>query len=236
MKNDNDIKNLLIVDGDNYSKQIMEELAGRLIKYAKISKNGDIIILDNSLSPDDKLRIALVLRFIAHTFDDTISETITLKELSNLLSERLEAVGSRLSQVMKKENFAKKVNKGVYIVQHFVIDKFLTDLENKEHSVGSGKKRVTKSGSKRKDKAVTGVGKYILDLLINQNFFNTPRTIKEVHEKLKEETKIYDERVIDATIRKTFVDAKKILRRINVRKNPILNKNVGKARWVYVNR
>ena len=57
MKNDNDVKNLLIVDGDNYSKQTMEGLAKRLIKYAKISKNGDIIILDSSLSPDDKGRL-----------------------------------------------------------------------------------------------------------------------------------------------------------------------------------
>lgn len=229
MKNDNDIKNLLIVDGDNYSKQIVEEFAKRLIKYAKISKNGDIIILDSSLSPDDKLRIALVLRFIAHTFDEAIPETITLKELSNLLSERLEAVGSRLSQVMKKENFAKKVKKGVYIVQHFVIDKFLTDLENKEHSIGSGKKRTTKSGSKRKDKAVTGVGKDILELLVNNNFFKTPKTIKDACEKLKEETRFYNPKVVDMTIRKTFVNSKKILKRIP-------NPDKGKAKWLYVNR
>jgi len=30
MKNDNDIKNLLIVDGDNYSRQIMEEFAKKV--------------------------------------------------------------------------------------------------------------------------------------------------------------------------------------------------------------
>lgn len=229
MKNDNDIKNLLIVDGDNYSKQKMEEFAKKLIKYAKISKSGDIIILDSSLSPDDKLRIALVLRFIAHTFDDTIPETITLKELANLLSERLEAVGSRLSQIMKKEDFAKKVKKGVYIVQHFAIDKLLTDLENKERSIGSGKKRTTKSGSKRKDKAVTGVGKDILELLINNNFFKTPKTIKEACEKLKEETRFHNPKVVDMTIRKTFVNSKKILKRIP-------NPDKGKAKWLYVNR
>jgi len=207
----------------------MEEFVKKLIKYAKISKSGDIIILDSSLSPDDKLRIALVLRFIAHTFDDTISETITLKELSNLLSERLEAVGSRLSQIMKKENFAKKVNKGVYIVQHFVIDKFLTDLENKERSIGSGKKRTAKSGAKRKDKAVTGIGKDILELLINNNFFKTPKTIKEACEKLKEETRFHNPKVVDMTIRKTFVNSKKILKRIP-------NPDKGKAKWLYVNR
>jgi len=229
MRDDNGIKNLLIVDGSNYSKQIMEEFAKKLIKYAKISKNGDIIILDSSLPPDDKLRIALVLRFIAHTFDDTIPETITLKELANLLSERLEAVGSRLSKIMKNEKFAKKIKKGVYLVQYFVIDKFLTDLENKEHSIGSGKKRTTKSGSKRKDKVVTGVGKDILELLINNNFFKTPKTIKEACKKLEEETRFYNPKVVDMTIRKTFVDSKKILRRIS-------NPDKGKVKWLYVNR
>lgn len=229
MKNDNDVKNLLIVDGDNYSKQTMEELAKRLIKYAKISKNGDIIILDSSLSPDDKLRISLVLRFIAHTFDDTILETITLKELANLLSERIEAVGSRLSKIIKNENFAKKTKRGVYVVQHFVIDKFLTDLENKKNSVSGEGKRRTKSGSKRKDKAVTGIGKDILELLINNNFFKTPKTIKEACKKLEEETKFHNPKIVDMTIRKTFVNSKRILKRIP-------NPNKGKTKWLYVNR
>ena len=229
MKNDNDVKNLLIVDGDNYSRQTMEELAKRLIKYAKISKNGDIIILDSSLSPDDKLRIALVLRFIAHTFDDTILETITLKELANLLSERIEAVGSRLSKIIKNENFAKKTKKGVYVVQHFVIDKFLTALENKKDSVSGGGKRRARSGLKRKDKAVTGVGKDILELLINNNFFKTPKAIKEACKKLEEETKFHNPKIVDMTIRKTFVNSKRILKRIP-------NPNKGKTKWLYVNR
>jgi hypothetical protein len=115
------------------------------------------------------------------------------------------------------------------MVQHFVIDKFLTDLENKEHSVENGKKRATKSGSKRKDKAVTGVGKDILELLINNDFFKTPKTIKEACEKLKEETRFHNPKVVDMTIRKTFVNSKKLLKRIP-------NPDKGKAKWLYVNR
>lgn len=229
MSNDKDIKNLLIIDGADYSKQMAEKFAERIIKYAKISKNGDIIILDNLLSPDDKLRLALTLRFIAHTFDSNIPETITLKELANLLSERLEAVGSRLSKIMKNENFAKKIKKGVYSVQYFVIDKFITNLENNERVVGDRSRRSTKKGSKRKDKAVTGVGKDILELLIKSDFFKMPKTVKEACEKLKEETKFHDPKVVDMTIRKTFVDSKKILKRIP-------NPDKGKAKWLYVNR
>ncbi|MFA6534303.1 MAG: hypothetical protein WCT37_03980 [Patescibacteria group bacterium] len=229
MSNDKGIGSLLIVDDADYSKQTVEKFAERIIKYAKISKNGDIILLDNSLSPDDKLRLALVLRFIAHTFDGDIPETITLKELANLLSERLEAVGSRLSTIMKNENFAKRVKKGVYLAQYFVIDKFLTNLENSEHTAGDKKRKSTKSGSKRKDKAVTGVGRDILELLIKNDFFKIPKTVKDACEKLKEETRFHNPKVVDMTIRKTFVDSKKILRRIP-------NPDKGKTKWLYVNR
>lgn len=229
MSDDRDIKRLLIVDDADYSKQMAEKLAERIIKYAKISKKGDIIILDNTLSPDDKLRLALTLRFIAHTFDSNISETITLKELAILLSERLEAVGSRLSKIMKNENFAKKIKRGIYSVQYFVIDKFITNLENSERVVGGRKKRSTKNGSKRKDKVVTGVGKDILEILIKNDFFKTPKKVKEACEKLNEETKFHDPKVVDMTIRKTFVDSKKILKRIP-------NPDKGKAKWLYVNR
>ncbi|MBI4097231.1 MAG: hypothetical protein HY428_02330 [Candidatus Levybacteria bacterium] len=231
MTNDNDIEKLLIVDSDDYSKDKAREIAARVIKFAKISKTGDIILIDTSLSPDDKIRLALVLRFIAHIFNNEIPETITLKELTVVLSERMEAVGSRLSQIIKNENFAKKVKKGEYLVHNFTIDRFLTNLENKDANTSptrQGNRKKSRKSSAVTKKTVTGVGKEILELLVNNDFFKTPRTIKEVCDKLKQETKYYDVRVVDATIRKTFVANQRILRRL-----PAEGKS--KARWVYVN-
>ncbi|MHA1657851.1 MAG: hypothetical protein ACTSUT_01850 [Promethearchaeota archaeon] len=226
MKNDKEIKDLLFIDEDNCSEIMMRQFAEKVIKYAKITKRGDIIFLNNTLSQDDKLRLSIVLKFIAHTFDNNILETITLKEVSELLSERIEAVGSRLSKAIKEENFAKKIKKGVYKVQYFVIDKFLTDLENRMQNIGNTKKGITKNGKKRKDKSVTGVGKDVLELM-NDNFFKTPKTVREVCEKLKEEIKFHDQRIVDTTIRKTFVKNKKLLKRIP-------NTEKGKAKWLYV--
>lgn len=229
MINDNDIEKLLIVDEQDYSREQAKKIAMMIVKYAKISKKGDIIILDSSLSPDDKLRLSLVLRFTAHIFNKDIPETITLKELAIVLSERIEAVGSRLSILIKKENFAKKVKKGVYIVRYFMINRFLTGLENKEITYKMSKRnKNSKSNRKITNKAVTGIGKYIQDLLINNDFFKTPKTVNEVCKKLEQETKFYDPRVVDTTIRKTFVSSKKILRRLPA-------KDKGKSRWVYVN-
>ena len=176
MTNDNDIEKLLIVDSDDYSNDKARKIATRVIKFAKISKNGDIILIDTSLSPDDKIRLALVLRFIAHIFNDGIPETITLKELTVVLSERMEAVGSRLSKIIKNENFAKKVKKGVYLVHNLMIDRFLANLENRGVAtppVSQGNRRKPKRSSKTTNKTVTGVGKDILDLLINNDFFKS---------------------------------------------------------------
>lgn len=229
MENDNDISKQLIVDDENYSIERAKKMAEKIVKYGKITKKGDILIIDNSLSPDNKLRLSLVLRFIAHIFNNDIPETITLKELSIILSERLEAVGSRLSQIIKKELFAKKVEKGVYMAQHFAIDKFLDNL-GKENSIQSIREKSggPKRTRKNSNKTVTGVGKDILDLLINKDFFKTPKTIKEACDMLKQETKFYDPRVVDTTIRKTFVSSQKVLRRLPAEK-------MGKSRWVYVN-
>jgi hypothetical protein len=228
MENDNDIEKQLIVDDENYSKERAKKIAEKIIKYGKITKKGEILILDNSLSPDDKLRLSLVLRFIAHIFNSEIPEAITLKELSLILSERLEAVGSRLSQIIKNENFARKFKKGVYVAQYFAIDKFLESL-NKKGSVNDiHEKGRHKKTRKITNKTVTGVGKDILELLINKDFFKTPKTVKEACDMLKQETKFYDPRVVDATIRKTFVSSQKFLRRLPAEKK-------GKSRWVYVN-
>lgn len=229
--NEDDIEKQLIVDSDDYSKEQARKIASRLIKFAKISKTGDIILIDTSLSPDDKIRLSLVLRFIAHIFNDGIPETITLKELTVVLSERMEAVGSRLSQIIRNENFVRKVKKGEYIVHNFMIDRFLTNLENKDNDIASThtrSKRKSKKSSTSTNKTVTGVGKDILELLIKNDFFKEPKTVKDVCDKLKLETKYYDVRVVDATIRKTFVASQRILRRLPAERK-------GKARWVYVN-
>ena len=231
MMNDDDIEKQLIVNSDDYSKDRARKIASRLIKFGKISKTGDIILIGTSLSPDDKIRLSLVLRFIAHIFNDQIPETITLKELTGVLSERMEAVGSRLSQIIKNENFAKKIMKGEYIVHNFMIDRFLINLEDKDNDIPlthHGRKRKSKKSGTSTNKTVTGVGKDILELLIKSGFFKEPKTIKEVCDKLKQETKYYDVRVVDATIRKTFVASQRILRRLPAERK-------GKARWVYVN-
>lgn len=223
MKDEKNIKTKFIVDEKDYTKEKLIKLAEIAVKYVKVSKNGDVLIEDLSLSPDNKMRLSLVARFIAHTFDENISKSIKLSEMVKILNERLEAVGSRMSQLVKS-GFAKKISRGNYMALHYRIEAFLLELDSPPED--SFSKTKTSKKKRRKNKHMRGIGADIKEL-INDNFFDTPKTIKEVKEKLKEEVKFHDVRVIDATIRKTFVKSKKILKRIRCEKK-------GRARWQYV--
>jgi len=223
-----DLRSKFIVDEESVKKSTTQ-LIEKALKYGRVSKNGDVIIDQSNLSQDNKLKLALILRFLAHSLDETISESVRPTELTRIMGERIESVGSRLSK-LAKENFVKKSGYGQYVVQHYRIQKFFDDLENggsdsKEEK--SGKKKVIhKSSGGQKNKPLAKIGEDI-QALINTDFFKTPKFVIEVKKKLEEEVKYYDIRTIDTAIRKTFVASRKILKRIP-------NTEKGKAKWKYV--
>ena len=131
MQKDNDIKNKFIVD-ESFKSDQLNQLAGRLLNWAKVTKKGEIIIHnDGSLSPDDKLRIALVARYIGHYLSGEIPESIKLVELKAIINETTQATGSRISKLEKKDKFARKVKYGTYAVRPHKIEEFITKLESR---------------------------------------------------------------------------------------------------------
>lgn len=227
MSKSDDIRKSFIVDESDFSKDFAEKLAEKVMKYAQVSKKGELLVKAIGLSPDNKLKLFLSARFIAHRFDKNIPETIGLSDAASLLTnESREAIGSRMSQLVKSHHFAKKKGRGVYVVQPYKIEEFIESLNFEEKE--DPKKHLTKGRRQRKVVLTksTGVGKDILEL-IDSKFFNTPRTVREVEDKLKEEVKYHDKRVIDKTIRQTYVKSKRLLKRI---KNP----EGGRTKWLYV--
>ena len=226
MTKSDDLKNKFIIDENQFNKKVIEEYTEKVLKFAKISNKGDILIENNNLSPDDKLRLCLLVKFIGHSWNEQIPETFTLSEAVKILpNERREAIGSRLSNLTKR-GFAQNVSRGEYKVYSHKIGSFIDSLKDGVYiSDSKGKKGMSQV---RKSKRVSGIGRYIFEL-INNNFFDTPKTIKEVEEELKIKGHLYDSRVIDATIRNVFMKSKKIITRL---------KNTGdsKARWRYVKR
>ncbi|OGY41245.1 MAG: hypothetical protein A2Y67_02170 [Candidatus Buchananbacteria bacterium RBG_13_39_9] len=221
MTNEKELRNSFIVDEDAYTKDKVKQYAEKALKYAKIAKNGQILIENHNLQSDDKIKLCLAVRFIAHNFDSSIQSNATLSEIQKIVLESTEAVGSRLSKIVKS-GFAKKIERGVYQIMPHKIEGFLDEL-----SPPSALDIKAKNLPDRKKRRTTkGVGKDIQEL-IDSGFLNTPKTIQEISKKLKEEVKFHDDRVIDATVRNGFVSNKKVLKRI-----PATDK--GKARWEYV--
>lgn len=221
MKNEKDIKSSFIVNEDEYTKEKIQKYAEKALKYVKIAKKGQILIENHNLPSDEKIKLCLVARFIAHSFYDEIQSSVTLLEIEKVIQESKEAVGSRLSKIVKA-GFAKRIKCGVYEIMPHKIEFFLDDLSSEKRQ--NIKIKNALNGKKRR--STKGVGKDIQDL-VDSEFFNTPKTIQEISKKLKEEVKFHDDRVIDATVRNGFVSKKKILKRIPASKK-------GKARWEYV--
>lgn len=217
-----------IVNEEDYSKSWAEKIAERALKHMKISKEGKPLIENDAASPDEKLKLALVGRFIAHSFSEEIPSEVTIKEVEDVLpNESYYAVGARMSKIANS-GFATKKGRGKYVVQPYKIEPFLDSLEivsDSQDKQGHGASK----NNKRKRKQTTGgrgSGKDIMDL-IESGFFDTPKTVSEAVAKLKQEVKYHNPRVVDAMIRKTFVSSKKLLKRIP-------NEEKGKAKWRYV--
>ena len=222
----NNIRSRFIVASDEYTGNI-ESLADRAINFGKVTESGDIIIEDKAITKEDIIKLSLVLRFIAHEFNEAIPNSLRPSELVGITNQRVEAVGSKLSE-LARSGFIKKIGRGQYVIQSYKIDSFLTSLENKTESGKRSVSRQSKKGRKTGDstKTLTGVGRDIQSL-INNNFFNAPKVINEILQELKREGFFHDPKVVDRTITTTFLKNRRSLKRIK-------NEDGGKSKWKYV--
>lgn len=215
-----DIKSLFIVE-DDFGNQNVEEQAKRILRFGRASKSGSVIIDDRSLSKGDQLKLCLVIRHIASSLSDgNITREFRPIELVDILGQRMEAIGSGLSK-LASEGFAKKGGPGKYSVYPHKIAPFLDYLESLGADSENGRVRARKS----KGNSLTGIGRHIQQL-INDRFFDTPRFISEVMDELKKEGVFRDSRVVDKTIRDSFVSMRRSLQRIP-------NQDGGRSKWKY---
>lgn len=224
---DNTIKNQFIVSASQYSGNI-DTLAKRVLEYGKITEKEQFIFLNDSLSVSNIIKLALIIKFIANTYNDKIPAHIRPIELTDATGKRVEAIGSTLSNLANKEGFAKKIARGQYVVCDYKIESFLDSLDNNKinqgkNVTGTGKKR--KKGIVQKD-ALWGCGADIQNL-IDDGFFNEGKTVKQVVEELKRRVISHNSKVVDKTIRETFVRSRDSLDRQK-------NDDGGKSKWKYI--
>jgi hypothetical protein len=108
----------------------IKEFVERLLPFCKVTKSGGIIIENLELTTLEKVKVALIARFLANSLDSEISSEVNGEELSNSLMIPKNQVLARLKE-LKDEKFAFRVSKGVYRVNPLKIEDFLKELENK---------------------------------------------------------------------------------------------------------
>jgi len=214
-----------IVDDENALLET-RRLVEKALKYGRITRSGELLIEDFGLSKTNILKLALVLRFLAHRIDENISDTLSPKELVTVLSERYESVGSRLSK-LAGAGFVEKVGHGKYRAKLFQVKRFLLGLEGQEvEGVANAVRRKRRRIIPDSDKSKRGGVYLAVQKLIEKEYFKTPRFVSEAKKELEVEGDFFDIRRVDTAVR---VMHKKSLRRLRSEKG-------GKAKWQYVNR
>jgi hypothetical protein len=129
-KNDemNKIKSEFIVDQDSYNETSIPEQVKTLLKFVRVGNEGKVFIQSRDLSPDNRLKITLVARFLANKLQTDINSKLTVEELSEYVQLDKAQVRARMSTIVK-EKFAVRAERGLFSVLPFQIKAFLEELD-----------------------------------------------------------------------------------------------------------
>jgi hypothetical protein len=125
---DEDLKNNFIID-DNPNEARIEGYIKRLMPYCKTTKTGAIVYGLETLGTLDKIKSALVARYLANFIEPSISAEINHEEFFNIVDIPKNQLRARLKDV-RKDKFATSGTNG-YKVKPQEINKFLTKLADK---------------------------------------------------------------------------------------------------------
>jgi hypothetical protein len=106
----------------------------RLIKFCKIDNKGFVIIQSSKLRTVDKLLIILSARYLANKLqqklgkESTIAETVTIKDLANMIKEKDAVIIARLKELKDSKKIVPR-GRGIYQIAPYAINDFLNELE-----------------------------------------------------------------------------------------------------------
>ena len=137
-----------------------------MLNFCKVDVgDGSIIYEKNVTSAVDKIRIALIARYLANKLEPNIPADVSLEQLVEYTGIDQKIVSARLTEIVS-EGFGARVGSGLYRVVPFYMEKF---LEHKLiYTSVSKSKKATQSTSKRTGKSIV---QHIL-ILKDENFFN----------------------------------------------------------------
>ena len=120
-----------IVDKDKYEKEKIPELVRRILRYCKITTEGQVLFENDGMTLRDKVKLVLVARFLASKLSDNISEEVSVDELLfSIGSNNKDSLATRAKEAVD-QGVAKRNSPGKYSIIPFYIEVILDKLDKK---------------------------------------------------------------------------------------------------------
>ncbi|MGA3191144.1 MAG: hypothetical protein ABSD73_01365 [Candidatus Bathyarchaeia archaeon] len=101
----------------------------RILPFCKISKDGMVIAEAKDLKSLQKVKLALVARYLANYLDKNIPAEVTNEELSTSLIIPEDQIAARIAE-LREDKFAIPVKRGSHQANPLQIEEFIAELEN----------------------------------------------------------------------------------------------------------
>ncbi len=124
------LKREFIVDQEEYSKSQLSELMNILLKFCKVTLDGQVIIT-KGISTRKVLKLILSARFIAHAANDKISEYLKREELKAYSGIGKDMVFTVRFNELLRDNFADKKDEKIKAKNILLVERFLKEIEEK---------------------------------------------------------------------------------------------------------
>lgn len=124
-----EIKKKFIVQQNLEQKRIVE-YTERLLPFCTITENGEVLITKKELKTLEKVKVALIARYLANRLESKISNEVSPDELALYLDVPKDQINARLKDA-RDDKFANTSDKGLSSVNPLRIGSFLEELEKK---------------------------------------------------------------------------------------------------------
>jgi len=121
-----ELKKQFFVDEDALKARI-EPVVAKALKHCRIDKNGQVLIIDPSLSGKDKVRLTLAARAIASQLDAQIPAEVKVTDIAKYTGLPANQIRARGKDAIE-EKFAESPEAGVYRAIPHKIEAFLDSI------------------------------------------------------------------------------------------------------------
>ena len=124
------IKEDFIIDEKEFNNRDSERLIKDIIDFVKITKEGRVLFVINSIDNGDKVALVAIARFLANNLEKSIHQEITPSEVAAFTSLTVKIVTARLSD-LTKQRIIRRIGQGKYVAAPYQMDSFIKKINKK---------------------------------------------------------------------------------------------------------